>query len=85
MKTKIYQVKPTRNIVVKNIIGQIKTQWIDYIVMETKNKFLRNQVKELSQKLSERNKQKERMREETGEKKIGREETCRSNDRASHK
>lgn len=37
--------------------------------METKNKFLRNQVKELSQKLSERNKQKERMREETGEKK----------------
>lgn len=34
--------------------------------METKNKFLRNQVKELSQKVSERNKQKERMREEIG-------------------
>lgn len=31
MKTKIYQVKPTRNIVMINIIGQIKTQWIDYI------------------------------------------------------
>lgn len=39
--------------------------WL-YIVMETKNKFLRNQVKELSQKVSERNKQKERMREEIG-------------------
>lgn len=64
--------------------------WL-YIVMETKNKFLRNQVKELSQKVSERNKQKERMREEIGwermrqrREKIGREETCRSNDRAPH-